>query len=213
MNPYNSRPWIRCAKFGWNWHSGSLEEDKNFKRLHRDRQTVNRRQMTRKADLQTFQYYKFVYIQIEFIKFVAFSWRLIFWIISFKSSSGSSFVSGAKIIFCESLQRVPELAGNSTILLVKKFYSRSRPLQLLFSLMPALGCRPVFSPSSNIWHTKSLTFLVNRLLILSLFKAQPFTKLLWAFSKEPVKEVLVTFLLMLTHLLVQNILTWSVYFT
>ena len=82
-----------------------LKKMKMWKRLQRDRQTVNRRQMTRKAYLQTFQYNKLVYIQIELIKFVAFSWRLIFWIISFKSSSGSSFVSGAKIIFCERLQK------------------------------------------------------------------------------------------------------------
>ena len=107
MNPHYPRPRIRCAKFGWNWHSGSYEEDENVKRLQRERRTDNRRQVTRKADLPTFQYNKLVYIQIEFIKFVSFSWRLISWIISFKSSSGSSFVSDAKIIFCESLQKSP----------------------------------------------------------------------------------------------------------
>ena len=44
-----------CAKFGWNWPSGSGEEDENVKSLQTDRQTDGQtdagRQVIRKAHL------------------------------------------------------------------------------------------------------------------------------------------------------------------
>ena len=44
-----------CAKFGWNWPSGSVEEDENVKSLQTDRQTDGQtddgRQVIRKAHL------------------------------------------------------------------------------------------------------------------------------------------------------------------
>ena len=39
------------AKFGWNWPSGSGEEDENVKSLQTDGQTDNRRQVIREAHL------------------------------------------------------------------------------------------------------------------------------------------------------------------
>ena len=36
-------PRILCAKFGWNWPSGSREEDENVKSLQTDRQTTDDR--------------------------------------------------------------------------------------------------------------------------------------------------------------------------
>ena len=41
MNPLH--PGILCAKFGWNWPSGSGEEDENVKSLQTDGQTDRRR--------------------------------------------------------------------------------------------------------------------------------------------------------------------------
>ena len=53
LNPLH--PGILCAKFGWNWPSGSGEEDKNVKSLQTDRQTDRQtddgRQVIRKAHL------------------------------------------------------------------------------------------------------------------------------------------------------------------
>ena len=50
LNPFH--PWILCAKFGWNWPSGSGEEDENVKSLQTDRRTDRRRtQVIRKAHL------------------------------------------------------------------------------------------------------------------------------------------------------------------
>ena len=57
LNPLHPR--ILCAKFGWNWPSGSGEEDENVKSLQTDRQTDGRtdgqtddgRQVIRKAHL------------------------------------------------------------------------------------------------------------------------------------------------------------------
>ena len=39
LNPLHPR--MLCAKFGWNWPSGSWEEDENVKSLQMDRQTDN----------------------------------------------------------------------------------------------------------------------------------------------------------------------------
>ena len=44
-------PRLLCAKFGWNWPSGSGEEDENVKSLQTDRQTGDGRQVIRKAHL------------------------------------------------------------------------------------------------------------------------------------------------------------------
>ena len=41
LNPLH--PGILCAKFGWNWPSGSGEEDENVKSLQTDRQTTHDR--------------------------------------------------------------------------------------------------------------------------------------------------------------------------
>ena len=40
-----------CAKFGWNFPSGSWEEDENMKSLQTDRQTDDGQQVIRKAHL------------------------------------------------------------------------------------------------------------------------------------------------------------------
>ena len=39
MSIYPLHPRLLCAKFGWNWSSGSGEEDENVKNLQTDRQT------------------------------------------------------------------------------------------------------------------------------------------------------------------------------
>ena len=49
LNPLCPR--ILCAKFGWNWLSGSWEEDENVKRLKTDRLTDGGQQAIRKAHL------------------------------------------------------------------------------------------------------------------------------------------------------------------
>ena len=49
FNPY--LPWMLFAKFGWNWPSGSGEEDENVKSLQTDRQTDDGRQVIRKTHL------------------------------------------------------------------------------------------------------------------------------------------------------------------
>ena len=50
LNPLYPR--MLCAKFGWNWPSGSGEEDENVKSLQMDRQTGRcRQQVIRKAHL------------------------------------------------------------------------------------------------------------------------------------------------------------------
>ena len=57
LNPLHPR--MLCAKFGWNWPSGSGEEDENVKSLHqdrgsdgrRDRQTDDGQQAIKKAPL------------------------------------------------------------------------------------------------------------------------------------------------------------------
>ena len=49
LNPLHPR--MLCAKFGWNWPSGSGEEDENVKCLQTDRQTDDGRQVIRKAHL------------------------------------------------------------------------------------------------------------------------------------------------------------------
>ena len=53
LNPLHPR--VLCAKFGWNWPSGSGEEDENVKSLQTDRQTDRQtddgRQVIRKAHL------------------------------------------------------------------------------------------------------------------------------------------------------------------
>ena len=53
LNPLHPR--MLCAKFGWNWPSGSGEEDENVKSLQTnrrtDRQTDDGRQVIRKAHL------------------------------------------------------------------------------------------------------------------------------------------------------------------
>ena len=40
LNPHQIR--MLCVKFGWNWPSGSGEEDKNMKRLRRRQRTTNK---------------------------------------------------------------------------------------------------------------------------------------------------------------------------
>ena len=49
LNPLDPR--MLCAKFGWNWPSGSGEEDENVKSLQTDRQTDRR--TDRRTDGQT----------------------------------------------------------------------------------------------------------------------------------------------------------------
>ena len=49
LNPLDQR--IPCAKFGWNWLSGSWEEVENRKSLQTDGQTEDGRQAIRKAHL------------------------------------------------------------------------------------------------------------------------------------------------------------------
>ena len=49
LNPLHPR--MLCAKFGWNWPSGSGEEVENRKSLQTDRQTDDGRQVIRKAHL------------------------------------------------------------------------------------------------------------------------------------------------------------------
>ena len=41
LNPLHPR--MLCAKFGWNWHSGSWEEDENVKSLQTDRRRTDDR--------------------------------------------------------------------------------------------------------------------------------------------------------------------------
>ena len=49
LNPLHPR--MLCAKFGWNWLSGSGEEDENVKSLQTDRRRDDGRQVIRKAHL------------------------------------------------------------------------------------------------------------------------------------------------------------------
>ena len=64
LNPHH--PGILCAKFGWNWPSGSWEEDENVNNLQADghRQTDDGQQVIRKAHL-SFQLGELTSIRIQ----------------------------------------------------------------------------------------------------------------------------------------------------
>ena len=61
-------PKMHCAKFGWNWRSGSGEEIVNVKSLQTNRQTDDGRQVIRKAEHRGFVR---VFLDMYFILFSA----------------------------------------------------------------------------------------------------------------------------------------------